>query len=106
MNIAILDVLLDLGAGIRGTDMGPRAIHVAGLVPALERLGHLVTHIERYGVPDGRVLAQQVRWQSGAHQAVWFSWWAEKLCCTHDANRIGPARNIPYGRAPKQRQLS
>ena len=56
MNIAILDVLLDLGAGIRGTDMGPRAIHVAGLVPALERLGHLVTHIERYGVPDGRVL--------------------------------------------------
>lgn len=42
MDISITNVHLDLGAGRRGTDMGPSAIHVAGLVPKLQRLGHRV----------------------------------------------------------------
>lgn len=49
MDIAITNVHLDLGAGRRGTDMGPSAIHVAGLVPKLSTLGHRVVdvrHIE------------------------------------------------------------
>ena len=37
---------LDLGAGRRGTDMGSSAMHVAGLVPKLQRLGHVVTSVE------------------------------------------------------------
>ncbi|MEE4299374.1 MAG: arginase [Pseudomonadales bacterium] len=45
MNVSISNVHLDLGAGRRGTDMGPSAIHVAGLVPALERLGHSVDQV-------------------------------------------------------------
>jgi arginase len=45
MDISITDVHLDLGAGRRGTDMGPSAIHVAGLVPNLERLGHRVIDV-------------------------------------------------------------
>ncbi|HWP94603.1 MAG TPA: arginase [Gammaproteobacteria bacterium] len=42
MKIRITNVHLDLGAGRRGTDMGSSAMHVAGVVPALERLGHEV----------------------------------------------------------------
>ena len=49
MNIAITNVHLDLGAGRRGTDMGPSAMHVAGLVPALERLGHKVAEVHTIG---------------------------------------------------------
>ena len=49
MKIAITNVHLDLGAGRRGTDMGPSAIHVAQLVPNLKRLGHSVEHIHSLG---------------------------------------------------------
>ena len=38
-HIAIGNVHIDLGAGRRGVDMGPSAIHLAGLVPELESLG-------------------------------------------------------------------
>ncbi|MCB9677401.1 MAG: arginase [Alphaproteobacteria bacterium] len=58
MKIEITNVHLDLGAGRRGTDMGPSAIHVAGLVPRLRACGHdlaLVEPIEVYnqeGIED------------------------------------------------------
>ena len=42
MQVDITNVHLDLGAGRRGTDMGPSAIHVAGLVERLRGLGHQV----------------------------------------------------------------
>jgi len=45
-DISITNVHLDLGAGRRGTDMGPSAIHVAGLVPGLRRLGHSIADID------------------------------------------------------------
>ncbi|MFT4622314.1 MAG: arginase [Myxococcota bacterium] len=49
MDIAITNVHLDLGAGRRGTDMGPSAMHVAGLVPRLERIGHRLTGVRGVG---------------------------------------------------------
>ena len=49
MNIAITNVHLDLGAGRRGTDMGPSAIHVAQLVPRLKKLGHNIQQIHSIG---------------------------------------------------------
>lgn len=49
MNIRITNVHLDLGAGRRGTDMGSSAMHVAGLVPALEKLGHKVVGMQSVG---------------------------------------------------------
>ncbi|MEO0603401.1 MAG: arginase family protein, partial [Myxococcota bacterium] len=58
MQVSITNVHLDLGAGRRGTDMGPSAIHVAGLVPQLTGLGHEVVGVssiasEEYeSVPD------------------------------------------------------
>lgn len=52
MDIALTNVHLDLGAGRRGTDMGPSALHVAGLVPALRRLGHRVADIVSLGGPS------------------------------------------------------
>ena len=42
MEVVIIDVRLDLGAGRRGTDMGPSAIAVAGLDRRLKALGHVV----------------------------------------------------------------
>lgn len=48
-NIAITNVHLDLGAGRRGTDMGPSAIHVAQLIPRLEKLGHKIDSITTIG---------------------------------------------------------
>ena len=52
MNVSITNVHLDLGAGRRGTDMGPSAIHVAGLVPRLQHLGHTIERVESFDVED------------------------------------------------------
>ncbi len=71
MKISVTNVHLDLGAGRRGTDMGPSAIHVAGLVPGLERLGHEIVAVEpiearaaestQEGDPSARFLPAIVR---------------------------------------------
>lgn len=42
MNIDLIGVPIDFGAGRRGVDMGPSAIRYAGIAPALERIGHHV----------------------------------------------------------------
>lgn len=47
--IQITNVHLDLGAGRRGTDMGSSAMHVAGVVPALKKLGHQVVGMRNIG---------------------------------------------------------
>jgi arginase len=47
--IRITNVHLDLGAGRRGTDMGSSAMHVAGVVAALEKLGHKVVGMHNIG---------------------------------------------------------
>lgn len=51
MEVVILDVKLDLGAGRRGTDMGPSAMAVAGLDARLEALGHRVVRHREVRVP-------------------------------------------------------
>lgn len=43
--IGLLSVSMDLGAGRRGVDMGPSAIRIAGLGPALEALGFRVREV-------------------------------------------------------------
>ncbi|MDE3059346.1 MAG: arginase, partial [Bacteroidota bacterium] len=43
MNIHLLGVPMDLGAGRRGVDMGPSAIRIAGITEKLSALGHAVT---------------------------------------------------------------
>ena len=45
MDIDLINVHLDLGAGRRGTDMGPGAIEVAGIEDRLRRLGHEVVRV-------------------------------------------------------------
>jgi arginase len=49
VDIGITNVQLDLGAGRRGTDMGPSAMHVAGLVPRLQGIGHVVRDVATVG---------------------------------------------------------
>lgn len=56
MDIAITNVHLDLGAGRRGTDMGPSAIHVAGLVPELRNIRHQVVSVESLGIPTAEMI--------------------------------------------------
>ena len=56
MKIAITNVHLDLGAGRRGTDMGPSAIHVAGLIPCLQKLGHSIVNVDSIGSPSYEAL--------------------------------------------------
>ena len=46
MEIDITNVHLDLGASLRGTDMGAGAMHVAGLSAKLERLGYSIESIK------------------------------------------------------------
>lgn len=48
LKISIGNVQLDLGAGRRGVDMGPSAIHLAGLKGGIESLGHQV--VENYAI--------------------------------------------------------
>lgn len=55
LNIVIGNVHLDLGAGRRGVDMGPSAIHLAGLKSGIESLGHRV--IDNFAVG---VLSQEM----------------------------------------------
>ena len=52
MRVSITNVHLDLGAGRRGTDMGSSAMHVAGLIPRLQRLGHEVVDSRRIATED------------------------------------------------------
>ena len=50
MEIAITNVHLDLGGVRRGTDMGPSAMHVAGLIGRLEGLGHTIASVQSIDV--------------------------------------------------------
>ncbi len=44
-DVALVSVSIDLGAGRRGVDMGPSALSIAGITPAIESLGHVVREI-------------------------------------------------------------
>lgn len=72
MDISITNVHLDLASGRRGTDMGPSALHVAGLQKSIEQCGHRLVEVsslraptveglEGYGDPRARYLPQVVR---------------------------------------------
>ena len=68
LDILIGNLHLDLGAGRRGVDMGPSAIHLAGLKPEIEALGHTVSdtfalsaptqEMHDFGDPHARYLTQ------------------------------------------------
>lgn len=51
MNISILGVPLDLGAGRRGMDMGPTALRNTHLLDTLRELGHTVSDLGDIQVP-------------------------------------------------------
>lgn len=56
LRVAVGNVHVDLGAGRRGVDMGPSAIHLAGLVPELKALGHQVVENFQVHVPSPEVV--------------------------------------------------
>lgn len=54
--VTIGNVHVDLGAGRRGVDMGPSAIHLAGLVKEVRELGHEVIETFEVHVPSPEVV--------------------------------------------------
>ncbi len=65
MQISILGVPMDLGAGRRGVDMGPSAIRCAGLAETLIALGHEVVDLGNVGVPVVEMLDHAVTDEQG-----------------------------------------
>jgi arginase len=61
--IDVVGVPLDLGAGLRGVDVGPSAMRHAGLVPRLRQLGHDVVDVGNLPTP----VAESV--EEGSHSA-------------------------------------
>lgn len=56
--IEIVGVPLDLGAGLRGVDVGPSAMRHAGLVPRLRELGHEVADLGNLPAPVAEAIAE------------------------------------------------
>ncbi len=50
--IALIGVPIDLGAGTQGTNLGPEAIRIAGIVKRLEAMGYIVD--DRGDIPVGK----------------------------------------------------
>ena len=78
--ISLIGAPTDIGAGARGASMGPEALRVAGLVPALQ--GHGLTIIDRGNLTgpanpwlpptDGyRHLAEVVQWNRTVHETMY-----------------------------------
>ncbi len=65
INIRILGIPLDLGAGRRGVDMGPSALRLAGLAASLEKLGHTVFDHGNVQMP----VAEAITSTNGLHYA-------------------------------------
>ncbi|MDZ7704977.1 MAG: arginase [Trueperaceae bacterium] len=57
LDIAILGIPMDLGAGRRGVDMGPSALRLARLEPLLRGLGHQVTDLGNVTPPVPEAIA-------------------------------------------------
>src|SRR5688572_5844953 len=58
MEIDLIGVPLDFGAGRRGVDMGPSAMRYAGLRTGLEALGHRVHDLGNIEVPVAETCPQ------------------------------------------------
>lgn len=59
--VAIIGAPLDLGANIRGANMGPSAIRIAGLHQGLLTLGYSVTDLDDLMVPTRESIAEDVK---------------------------------------------
>ena len=58
MRIDVIGVPLDLGAGLRGVDVGPSAIRHAGLIERLRKLDHLVDDLGNLPTPIRSVVTE------------------------------------------------
>ena len=77
--IRLIGAPTDVGAGVRGSSMGPEALRVAGLVETLQRRGLRVTDSGNLAGPGNpwqapvngyRHLAEVVAWNEAVHEAM------------------------------------
>lgn len=78
MDVYLLGVPMDLGAGRRGVDMGPSALRLARLEAALEALGHTVCDLGNVEVPVAEALSG--RDGAGRHEELPFADAIAKTC--------------------------
>src|SRR5690606_20129791 len=80
--VALIGAPADVGAGARGSSMGPEALRVAGLDKSLRRLGRTVIDRGNLGGPANpqaerregyRHLAEVLAWCRAVHDAVYAS---------------------------------
>ncbi|HET7773417.1 MAG TPA: arginase [Burkholderiaceae bacterium] len=78
--VSLIGVPTDIGAGARGASMGPEALRVAGLIPALEGHGLQVQDRGNLSGPANpwqppvagyRHLPEVVQWNQATHEAVY-----------------------------------
>ena len=79
-DIALVSVLIDLGAGRRGVDMGPSALRIAGIADQVRAVGHRVVELgtitaggietTEAGVDGLPFLEEIARVREGTHAAV------------------------------------
>ena len=86
--VSLIGAPTDVGAGVRGASMGPEALRVAGLGPALERQGYQVTDRGNLAGPpypsqpphDGyRHLEEVTAWNRAVHDAIYAELRADRL---------------------------
>ncbi|MEX1024100.1 MAG: arginase [Planctomycetota bacterium] len=85
--VSLLGVPMDLGAGLRGVDMGPSALRIAGIGPAIEALGHRFRDRGSVQVarPEDRLLPVEERESEGnAHFLPEIT-----DCCRRVRDRVG-----------------
>lgn len=90
MQLAILGIPMDLGAGRRGVDMGPSAIRLAQLAQQLEALGHEVTDLGNVAVPVAESLTLEASGRARYLEPI-------RAVCEEVAGRIAalPADVLP-----------
>lgn len=91
MDVYLLGVPMDLGAGRRGVDMGPSALRLARLEATLEALGHSVTDLGNVEVP----VAEAVSTASGGRELRFAD--AIAATCAAAMERLGA---LPDGSFP------
>lgn len=67
-SVKVVGVPIDLGAGRRGVDMGPSAIRLARLAPALRELGHTVVDLGNVDAPVAEA-HEHLLTEAGPHHA-------------------------------------
>ena len=90
LDIALVSVSIDLGAGRRGVDMGPSALRIAGITEKIEAIGHRVSEL-------GTITAGGLETTDAGEAALPF---LAEVANVVDGTRAAVARGLAEGCTP------